>query len=82
MVPIPKLHLPTSPDLHIVEASFLLAALEVCAVSDLTNTLLTEWAQIPAGTLQNLVGSLPRRVEAVTAAKGGQLHINAYGFGM
>lgn len=41
------------------------------SVSDLTNALLDEWGKIPTDTLQNLVESLPRRVEAVIAAKGG-----------
>ena len=36
-----------------------------------------------AAMVQHLVESLPRRVEAVIAAKGGnQLHINAHDFGM
>jgi len=33
--------------------------------------LLEEWSKIPINTLLNLVESLPRRVEAVIAAKGG-----------
>ena len=41
------------------------------SVPDLTNALLDEWAKIPTDRLQNLVESLPRRVEAVVAAKGG-----------
>ena len=41
------------------------------SVSDLTNTLLDEWAKIPTDTLQNLVESLPRSVEAVKAAQEG-----------
>ena len=41
------------------------------SVSDLTNVFLEEWAKIPINTLLNLVESLPRRVEAVIAAKGG-----------
>ena len=41
------------------------------SVSDLTNALLEEWSKIPINTLLNLVESLPRRVEAVIAAKGG-----------
>ena len=40
------------------------------SVSDLTNALLEEWSKIPINTLLNLVESLPRRVEAVIAAKG------------
>ena len=41
------------------------------SVCDLTNALLEEWSKIPINTLLNLVESLPRRVEAVIAAKGG-----------
>lgn len=41
------------------------------SVCDLTNALLEEWSKIPMNTLLNLVDSLPRRVEAVIAAKGG-----------
>ena len=39
------------------------------SVPDLTNTLLTECSQIPTDTVQNLVESLPKNVEAVIAAK-------------
>jgi hypothetical protein len=39
-------------------------------VPDLTNSLVAEWKQVPAAIFQNLVESLPRRVEAVIAAKG------------
>ena len=38
---------------------------------DLTNALVAEWKQVPAAMFQHLVESLPRRVEAVIAAKGG-----------
>ena len=41
------------------------------SVSDLTNVLLEEWSKNPINTLVNLVESLPRKVEAVLAAKGG-----------
>uniref|UniRef100_A0AAR2L0Y8 Tc1-like transposase DDE domain-containing protein n=1 Tax=Pygocentrus nattereri TaxID=42514 RepID=A0AAR2L0Y8_PYGNA len=41
------------------------------SVSDLTNELLEERSKIPINTLLTLVESLPRRVEAVIAAKGG-----------
>ena len=41
------------------------------SVCDLTNTLLEEWLKNPINTLLNLVESLPKRVEAVIAAKGG-----------
>jgi hypothetical protein len=40
------------------------------SVPDPTNVLLAEWKQVPAEMFQ-LVESLPRRVEAVIAAKGG-----------
>ncbi len=46
------------------------------SVPVLTNALLNEWAKIPSETIQNLVESLQRSVEAVIAAKGDQLHIN------
>ena len=38
------------------------------SVPDLTNALLAEWKQVPAAMFQQLVESLPRREEAVTAA--------------
>ena len=43
------------------------------SVPDLTNGLgsNTEWKQVPAAMLPHLVESLPIRVEAVVAAKGG-----------
>jgi len=41
------------------------------SVPDLTNTLLEEWSKIPINTLLNPVENLPRRVEAVIAAKVG-----------
>ena len=40
------------------------------SVPDLTNTLLEDWSNIPIDTLLNLVDGLPRRFEAVIAAKG------------
>ena len=52
------------------------------SVPDLTNALVVEWKQIPAAMFQHPVESLPRRVEAVIATKGYQLHINAHDFGM
>jgi hypothetical protein len=54
------------------------------SVPDLTNALVAEWKQVPAAMFQYLVESLPRSVETVIAAKGGddQLHINAHDFGM
>ena len=36
-----------------------------------TNALASEWKQVSAAMFQHLVESLPRRVEAVIAAKGG-----------
>ena len=41
------------------------------SVLDLTNAVVAEWKQIPTAMFQHLVESLPRRVEAVIAAKGG-----------
>ena len=41
------------------------------SVPELTNTLVAEWKQVPAAMFQHLVETLPRRVEAVIAAKGG-----------
>ncbi|KAL7857365.1 hypothetical protein SRHO_G00162640 [Serrasalmus rhombeus] len=41
------------------------------SLSDLTNALLEERSKIPINTLLNLVERLPRKVEAVIAAKGG-----------
>lgn len=40
------------------------------------------WAQIHTATLQNLVQSLLRIVDAITAANAGLLNNNAHGFGM
>ena len=34
-----------------------------------TNALVADWKQVPAAMFQHLVESLPRRVEAVIAAK-------------
>ena len=41
------------------------------SVPDLTNACVAEWKKVPAAMFQHLVDSLPRRVEAVIAAKGG-----------
>ena len=41
------------------------------SLPDLTNTLVMGWKQVPAALVRHLVERLPRRVEAVTAAKGG-----------
>ena len=50
------------------------------SVPNLTNALVTEWKQVLIAMIQHLVESLPRRVEAVIAAKGNQLHVNAHYF--
>jgi hypothetical protein len=39
-------------------------------VPDLTNALVAEWKQVPTAMFQNLLESLPRRVEGVITAKG------------
>ena len=44
------------------------------SVPDLPNALVADWKQVPAALFQHLMESLPRRVEAVIAAKGDQLH--------
>ena len=41
------------------------------SVPDLTNALVAEWKKVSAAMLQHRVESLPRRVKAVIAAKGG-----------
>ena len=41
------------------------------SVPNLTNALVAEWKQVPAAMFQYLVESLPRRVGAVIATKGG-----------
>ena len=43
------------------------------SVPYLTNALVVEWKQLTTAMFQHLVESLPRRVEAVIAAKGDQL---------
>ena len=40
------------------------------SVPELTNALVDEWKKVPAAMFQHLVKSLPRRVDAVPAAKG------------
>ncbi|KAK3553746.1 hypothetical protein QTP70_007607 [Hemibagrus guttatus] len=67
-----------SPDLNPIEHLWdelerRLRARPSCPTSapDLTNVLLEERSNIPINTLLNLVESLPKRVEAVIAAKGG-----------
>jgi hypothetical protein len=51
-------------------------------VPDIANAVVAEWKQVPTAMFQHLVESLLKRVEAVIAAKGDQLHINAHDFGM
>ena len=46
-----------------------------------TYALVAEWKEVPAAMFQHPVESLPRRVDAVIAAKG-RLHIKAHDFGM
>ena len=41
------------------------------SVPDLTTALVNEWKQEPAATFQHLMERLPRRVEAIIAAKQG-----------
>ena len=37
----------------------------------LRDALVQEWDRLPRGTLETLVGSMPRRLAAVIAARGG-----------
>ena len=69
-----------SPDLNPIELLWdeLECRLQVrsnllTSVPNLTNALVVEWMQVPAAMFQHLVEGLPRRVEAVIAAKGNQL---------
>ena len=41
------------------------------SVPDLSNALVAKWKQVPASMFQYLVESLPRRVDAIIAEKGG-----------
>ena len=41
------------------------------SVPDFTDALVAEWTQVSAAMFQHLVQCLPRRVDAVIAAKGG-----------
>ena len=50
------------------------------SVPTLTNALVAKWEQVHAAMVQHLVESLPRREEAVIAAKGDQLQMNALDF--
>ena len=58
-----------SPDLNPIE--YLWPAQSPTSVTDFTNALVAEWKQVPAAMFQHLVESLPRKVEADRAAKGG-----------
>jgi len=40
-------------------------------VHELWDRVVEEWNKIPAETCQNLIESMPRRIEAVIKAKGG-----------
>lgn len=46
------------------------AALSMPSVSDLTNALLSEWAQKPTDPFQNLMENPPRRVETIIDREG------------
>lgn len=50
------------------------------SVPHLTNALMIEWAQIPTAIFQNLVESIPKRVDAVITAKGKPPSGNDNGF--
>ena len=44
-------------------------------VTDLANALVAEWKQVPAAMFQHLMVCIPKRVEAVIAAKEGTTSI-------
>jgi len=66
-----------NPDLNLIENIWyeleqrLARPSRLTSVPDNTNALLEEWSKIPINTRLNLRESLPGRVEAVIAAKGG-----------
>ena len=69
---------PNSPDLNPIEHLWDVLNKQVRSkealprnLQDLKDLLLTSWCQIPQHTFRGLVESMPRRVRAVLAAKGG-----------
>lgn len=62
-----------------VELKYKLHSRSYCPtlVFDLPNVLLAEWEPIPTEMLQNLMGSLPRRGEAVKAVVATYIHFVA-----
>ena len=69
---------PNSPDLNPIEHLWDVLNKQVRSMEapprnlqDLKDLLLTSWCQIPQHTFRGLVESMPRRVRAVLAAKGG-----------
>ncbi|KAK3533242.1 hypothetical protein QTP70_013655 [Hemibagrus guttatus] len=69
---------PNSPDLNPIQHLWDVLDMQVRAMEapphnlqDLKDLLLTSWCQIPQHTFRDLVESMPRRVRAVFAAKGG-----------
>ena len=69
---------PNSPDLNPIEHLWDVLDKQIqsmeappCNIQDLKDLLLTSWCQIPQHTFRGLVESMPQRVRAVLAAKGG-----------
>ena len=69
---------PQSPDLNIIEHVWSILEIQVrsrfpppSSLKELEGVLTEEWAKIPLETIHNLFESIPRRIEAVIAAKGG-----------
>lgn len=69
---------PQSPDLNIIEHLWSILEKQLrsrypppSSLTELETALHEEWAKIPLETIQTLYESIPRRIEAVIAAKGG-----------
>ncbi|KAF2351833.1 hypothetical protein FHG87_017410 [Trinorchestia longiramus] len=70
--------LPQFPDLNIIEHLWSILEIQVgnrfpppSSLKELEGILTEEWAKIPLETIPNLYESIPLRIEAVIAAKGG-----------
>ena len=67
---------PQSPDLNPIEHLWRILAIRIKSykpkdLKELEERLKEEWSKIPAVEVQNLIASMPKRVEAVITAKGG-----------
>ena len=69
---------PQSPDLNIIEPLWSILEVQLrsrfpppSSLKELEAVLTEEWAKIPLKTIENLYESIPRRINAVLASKGG-----------